>query len=454
MKQEFVRKILKIGGMSCPGCEMRIESSLKKIRGVKEVKADYARSAEEVAYDPECISLNRIVKAIEKLGYTVRNQPNSAGKQKEEAGRFSAKQWIAICILLLAGYFIIKNTVGFNFIPEISQQMGYGVLFVVGLLTSLHCVAMCGGINLSQCVSRRFPKQEGSKYSGFRPSLLYNAGRVVSYTIIGGIAGALGSVVGFSGAAKGTIAVIAGILMMLIGLNMLDVFPQLRKWTPRLPKKFSDKIHAETSGRGPLYVGLLNGLMPCAPLQAMQLYALGSGTALAGAASMLVFSLGTVPLMFGLGAFSSFLSSRSTRRMRTAGAVLVVALGIVMLSRGFSLSGVSLTGGILPNASNTDGTATLEGNVQTITTKLQPRSYSPLTVQKGVPVRWIIEADAGAINGCNGTIIIPKYNISKTLKPGENEIQFTPDAEGIIPYSCWMGMIRSSITVVSDDTDS
>jgi plastocyanin domain-containing protein len=125
-----------------------------------------------------------------------------------------------------------------------------------------------------------------------------------------------------------------------------------------------------------------------------------------------------------------------------------------MLSRGFSLSGVSLTGGILPNASNTDGTATLEGNVQTITTKLQPRSYSPLTVQKGVPVRWIIEADAGAINGCNGTIIIPKYNISKTLKPGENEIQFTPDAEGIIPYSCWMGMIRSSITVVSDDTDS
>jgi len=81
---------------------------------------------------------------------------------------------------------------------------------------------------------------------------------------------------------------------------MLNIFPVLRKITPRMPKIFGRKI-SNAKNKGPLLVGLLNGFMPCGPLQAMQLYALGTGSFIAGATSMFMFSLGTVPLMFGLG---------------------------------------------------------------------------------------------------------------------------------------------------------
>ena len=86
--------------------------------------------------------------------------------------------------------------------------MGYGLLFAVGLLTSLHCIAMCGGINLSQCVTYKFNENETNKITKLKPSLMYNAGRVASYTLIGGIVGALGSVITFSGTAKGIVAIL------------------------------------------------------------------------------------------------------------------------------------------------------------------------------------------------------------------------------------------------------
>ena len=133
-------------------------------------------------------------------------------------------QLLGIGIILFALYVIVKNTVGFNFVPEINQSMGYGILFFVGLLTSLHCIAMCGGINLSQCVSYKVDNYNPGRLSKLKPSLLYNSGRVISYTIIGGIVGALGSSISFSGAAK-IVAIVSGAFMVIIGLNMLNIFP-------------------------------------------------------------------------------------------------------------------------------------------------------------------------------------------------------------------------------------
>ena len=73
-----------------------------------------------------------------------------------------------------------------------------------------------------------------------------------------------------------------------------------------------------------------------------------------------------------------------------------------------------------------------------------------MVVQKGIPVKLIIQAGPRTINGCNNRIIIPKYKLEQKLKPGENIIKFTPLESGTVIYSCWMGMIRSSITVVDD----
>lgn len=456
MEQKSVSKVLQIDGMTCTSCEMRIENKLKNMDGIVEVKAIYSSSNVYVTYDASVIGLDLIIETIENLDYKVKNKPGNhpvtikAEKEKASSDKMSINQLIGIGIILFALYVIIKNTIGFNFIPQVNQNMGYGILFVVGLITSLHCVAMCGGINLSQCVSYKQAEGETGKAAKLKPSLMYNAGRVVAYTIIGGIVGALGSAVSFSGTAKGIVAILSGAFMVIMGLNMLNIFPWLRKLNPRMPKIFGNKIHNNNGKHGPFYVGLLNGLMPCGPLQAMQIYALGTGSFLAGALSMFIFSLGTVPLMFGFGAISSFLSGKFTKKMMKVSAVLVMVLGVVMLNRGLSLSGVN----VVSAASGGGNVAKIEGNVQVVTTNLDSGRYSPITVQKGIPVKWNMKADAEDINGCNETIIIPKYNIQKTLVAGDNIIEFTPDEDGNIPYSCWMGMIRSNIKVVSDITST
>jgi plastocyanin domain-containing protein len=181
----------------------------------------------------------------------------------------------------------------------------------------------------------------------------------------------------------------------------------------------------------------------------MQIYALGTGSFFAGAFSMFMFSLGTVPLMFGFGAISSFLSGKFTHRMMKVSAVLVMVLGVIMVNRGLSLSGINVAYAASPRAGNV---AKIEGGVQTVTTNLNSGNYTPIVVQKGIPVKWNMKADAGNLNGCNETLTIPKYNIQKKLEAGDNIIEFTPKEDGNIAYTCWMGMISSSIKVVSDIT--
>ena len=276
--------------------------------------------------------------------------------------------------------------------------------------------------------------------------MLYNLGRVIAYTIIGGIVGGIGSVVSFSGAARGIVTLFAGTFMVIMGLNMLNIFPWLRRFNIRMPKFIGNKIRNEKSGKGPLYVGLLNGLMPCGPLQSMQLYALGTGSILTGALSMFYFSLGTVPLMFGLGALSSLITNKLSHKIMKASAILVITLGFVMLNRGFSLSGITLPS-LNANQSNV---AVIKDGTQIVKMKIESGRYAPITVQKGIPVKWIIEADKDDLNGCNNPVTIPKYNIQKSLVPGENIIEFTPKEEGTITYTCWMGMISSTISIVDD----
>ncbi len=93
------------------------------------------------------------------------------------------------------------------------------------------------------------------------------------------------------------------------------------------------------------------------------------------------------------------------------------------------------------------------GKVQEVSFDLQPNAYAPITVQKGLPVRWVINATARSITGCNNELVVPSLGIRKKLKVGANLIEFTPTATGQIKYSCWMGMIRSTITVVDRVSD-
>lgn len=465
LESNMETKKLRIGGMSCVSCENRIESKLSETIGVEKAKVSYNNGTAKITYDTDKITQDEIIKIIEELDYQVlreeqeikqtgsdkthKNTSEMASgetKHKSDGSKALGAVVIIFAIYTLMRHFGITNI--FNIFPQAQEGMSYGMLFVIGLLTSVHCVAMCGGINLSQCIPKAIESEgEGSRFASLRPSILYNLGRVLSYTLVGALVGALGSVVSFSGSAKGIVQILAGIFMVIMGLNMLNVFPWLRKLNPRMPKIFAKKIQAEKNSNSPLYVGLLNGLMPCGPLQAMQLYALSTGDPIKGAIAMFLFSLGTVPLMFTLGALSSILSKKFTSKVMTAGAVLVVILGASMLNNGLSLSGFAFG---VPNSENS-AQAQMRDGVQLVSTSLSSGRYEPITVKVGIPVKWTITAEQGTINGCNNRIYIPEYNIEKRFELGENVIEFTPTSTGTFVYSCWMGMIRSTITVVDEN---
>ena len=240
-------------------------------------------------------------------------------------------------------------------------------------------------------------------------------------------------------------------VMVLMGMNMLEIFPRRLKLYLRLPAFIRRKTG---KSKTPFLVGLCNGLMPCGPLQSMQIVALASGNAFVGALSMLCFSLGTVPLMLGFGFIFSSLGKRFTKQVLKFGAVLVVVLGLSMISQGSALSGIDskVFSAFSKPEENQEVQAKLnetieKDGVQYVSSVLESGKYPDITIKAGEPVVWEIEADKGSINGCNYKILLQDFDMEYTFSEGENVIEFTPEKEGVYTYSCWMGMITGKIYV-------
>ncbi|MEN6418574.1 MAG: sulfite exporter TauE/SafE family protein [Clostridiaceae bacterium] len=455
------KRVFHISGMTCGHCEMRVAKAARSVPGVTSAIASFSRNRLEVTYDTELIDevslVSSVTDAVTEAGYRVQNKGANAQP---------VSKVIPIVIIILALYLVLRYTIGFDFfgyIPKIDSTISLAALFITGLFTSVHCIAMCGGINLSQSVGTN-----GAAKNKLRNPILYNLGRVISYTVIGGIVGGIGSVLFLSETVKAILLSLAAVGMLLMGLSMLGWLPW---WlTPRMPRFLTARIGKSGAGKGPLVVGLLNGFMPCGPLQAMQLYALATGSVLTGALSMFLFSLGTVPLMLGAGALFSVLKGKFAYVIQRVSAVLVVFFAVVMATNALTLLGVRPAATIEapPAATATAAVqeesdsllqqaldkgylpATLDGGVQKIQANLNPSVYPFIIVQKGIPVELTITADESSITGCNQTVVFPSYDVKKALTPGDNVITFTPDETGLIPYTCWMGMLDGRILVVDD----
>jgi sulfite exporter TauE/SafE/copper chaperone CopZ len=438
------RENIKVYEMTCTSCENRIERAIKNLDGVISAKANYSGQFAVVEYDEKLCNLEKIKEAVKKAGYTT---------QSSNDYKFMGILIAAAAVVLLG-----LKTSGFDMEEKLSNA-SYAILFVVGVLSSIHCVGMCGGIMLSQSLS----KESTSRLEAIMPAFLYNLGRIVSYTILGGIIGVLGSVFALSITAKAALQIFAGAFMLIMGFNMAG-FKAFRKFTIKLPHSVC-KVKNKTGS--PFVVGLLNGLMPCGPLQTMQLFALGTGSALKGALSMFMFSVGTVPLMLTFGALSGLLSKGYTKKILKFSGVLIIVLGLIMGNRGFTLIGINLNplksiansyrNFSTRNSSNSlkanIAKATLKDGVQEIIMTAGNGDYAPnvFYVQKGIPVRWIINGEK--LNSCNNAIIVPSLDIEMRLKKGENIVpKFTPGDKDI-NFSCWMGMISGEIKVV-DNLDS
>ena len=420
--------------MHCPHCETAILRAVRDRKGIENPRANYRAGTLCALWDDKVLAEAALRNIIAEAGYTLAGQREAISVWKRLVSLLAV---LAVLTALFALVSLSPVSGLLSRFPTAKAGMDLGALFMVGLLTSLHCVAMCGGINLAQSA---VSAQAGRRVSA--SNIQYNLGRLVSYTIVGGIIGAIGSVFKLSNAAQAGIQLVAAIFMVLMALNLLDI-GGLRSVVPTLPAGLRTKLMGKVS-RSSLYLGLLNGLMPCGPLQAMQLYALSTGSWHMGALSMFCFCLGTVPLMLGFGLVSGKLNKRFARPMRVASGALVLLMGMTMLSNGLSLAGIQLR---LPGSTSSDATVT-NANIQVVESELDWRGYPDITVKAGVPVRWNIHAEAEKITGCNNEMVIPALNLRVPLSEGDNIVEFTVDEPGVIPYTCWMGMLQGTITAV------
>jgi len=419
---------IKVRGMTCSSCEKILEGEISKIPGVNSVKA-YAEKGELIVVMEDEVDEKDIYDAIKKEGY-------STGEGKA----FIAIALGALVVLVIL-YFMFGNSEG-SFSPE--SDASFIALFLLGLLTGFHCVGMCGGFVMSYSLS--------GKNSVFHHAS-YGVSRLLSYTLIGAIFGLIGSAIAFTNEMRAAAAFFAGVFLILYGIGMLGIIPRLNRLKAGMPSFFG-AIFSKAEGKSPVIMGLINGLMiACGPLQAMYIFAAGTGDAVAGALSLFAFGLGTIPAMFTLGALGSAIGAARLGKLVKYSGVMVIFLGIIMFSNGLALSGAFVFSNLnsAQNASvTTEVSEAGEQEYQEIRMDVTYRGYEPnsFVLKKGVPVRWIINGIQ--ISGCNNEIILPAYDMEIEIRGGEQVIEFIPDETGTVGWSCWMGMIRGQFIVVDE----
>jgi uncharacterized protein len=201
------------------------------------------------------------------------------------------------------------------------------LVFFVDLLSSLHCVQMCGPIVLAFSLPLTRPE-------ALRAHTAYNAGRILTYTFLGALAGAAGGAIGMLGRLAGLASgarVFAGAAMIVAGILTIGLLPSNGLVTIQnrgVTKRFSQFIGRRLlAPKGKFTLGLTLGFLPCGLIYAALLKAVDSGTALAGAATMLAFGSGTAVALLSLGAASSFVRfPRWSNRLAAASMMLAGAL--------------------------------------------------------------------------------------------------------------------------------
>ncbi|MBU0615641.1 MAG: sulfite exporter TauE/SafE family protein, partial [Nanoarchaeota archaeon] len=374
---------LKVKGMHCNSCETLIERAAQKVEGVISIKADYAKETAVIEYDENKVRIDTIKTAINEKGYDCEEIDHHQNKKHNEEYLTVDKRLIGTILgiagLFVVGYFLFHLTDGFA-IPQISQNMGYGLLFAVGLLTGFHCVGMCGGFVVSYTAN---DAQKGKK--PYKSHFNYGLGKVISYTVIGAIFGLIGSIITFTPMIRGVAGILAGLFLVLFGLNMLGFMPWFRRFRLRSPKSLNNMVGKKsTESKSPLVIGLLNGLMiACGPLQAIYIMAAGTGSWIEGAKLLFVFALGTLPVMISFGFLTSFISKRATHRILKASGVVVIILGLIMLNRGLALTGTGYdTSSLFASVSTSDvgisgNAVAFDGEYQVIKMDVTSKGWEP-----------------------------------------------------------------------------
>lgn len=466
---KFQKYKFKVHGTHCQSCELIIEEKFKTLSGVQSVHVNHATGKIKfiASREPGLSEMNALV---EQDGYKISSlgQDEVAGqtsilKNDPEVDRKRHFMEIgAVLLIVLAVYSILKQ---FDLVPNtlgISDNMNYGVAFIIGLVAAFSsCIAVTGGMLLA--VAGRYNENNPglTGVQKFKPHIYFNIGRLISYAVLGGLVGLIGSAITLSSKVTGIVTIVVSIVMILLGLQLLKIFPWASKCTIRMPKFLGRRAHAlggPNAKTGPFLLGSATFFLPCGFTQALQLYVLSKGDFMDGTLIMLFFALGTLPALLSLSLVSSFAKGTFQRYFLKLAGVVVIMLGLFNINNGFNLTGLSLAS-ILPSddaqSGSIDSNVEIVDGKQIVEMKVEGLTYTPsrFKVVKDIPVEWRI--DGGQAIGCAQVITVPALGMTEFLPPGKTKIiEFTPDSVGEIRFSCTMGMTSPDAAFVVVENES
>ncbi len=321
MNEQLTTYTFHVHGMHCNACILMIESELNDLPQINQVTADLKNHSVEVVGNFNNKTHEEIAHELtiplQPHGYTI-----SIDKQQHTTNWSDFK--IALPVALgFAVLFVLLQKIGIVNLAQ-TNQVTYGTAFIIGIIASLStCMAVVGGLLLS--MSATFAK-EGDK---IKPQLLFHGGRLISFFILGGVIGLIGSAFTLNTAATFILSLVIGLVMLILGINLLDTFPWAKKFQPAIPKAIAKRMHGVSKFNHtltPLLVGIATFFLPCGFTQSMQLYTLTTGNFIQGGLTMLAFALGTLPVL-ALISFSSFSIQKRAGAgifFKTAGLIVIM----------------------------------------------------------------------------------------------------------------------------------
>ena len=207
--------------------------------------------------------------------------------------------------------------------------------FFIGLFGSFHCIGMCGPIAIA------LPVPNSNNLSFVAGRLLYNIGRIVTYSFLGAVFGLFGSRLLISGFQQ-SVSVVLGIAIVITVLippkykAKISQHKLVQKITLPLKMGISDLFKRGTFS-AMFLIGVLNGFLPCGLVYVALAGAIASGDAISGTAVMILFGLGTVPTMFAATIFGKFINLNIRRKISKAIPVFALMLGLLFIMRGMGL---------------------------------------------------------------------------------------------------------------------
>lgn len=310
-----------VSGMHCNACILLTESELREHPKISSARSSLKTHSVEVTGDfgdatPSDIA-RELSALLEKHGYSLSVEKAAVVKN------WSDFQYALPIALGFAVLFIALQKMGIVNLVD-TGSASYGTAFLVGVIASLStCMAVVGGLVLS--MSATFAK-EGDRV---RPQLLFHGGRLVAFFFLGGVIGALGANFSLNTTATFVLSLIIGLVMLVLGVNLLDVFPGAKRFQPTLPKFLSQHAYSVSKlnhALTPFLVGVATFFLPCGFTQSMQLYTLSTGSFMAGALTMSAFAFGTLPVL-ALISFSSFSIRESSKAgifFKSAGLIVIL----------------------------------------------------------------------------------------------------------------------------------